>query len=130
MTLEAKALREAVAAYYRAVREGDIERIAGMYAADGVMRDPVGTPPAADDASRRQRYAGIAAAFGEFGIFEEQIVICGDEAAARWTARGTARSGAEVRFEGVSTFAFDADGKFAMMSAYFDVAAVVSAMSG
>jgi hypothetical protein len=35
-----------------------------------------------------------------------------------------------VRFEGISTFAFDGAGKIAMMSAYFDVAAVVAAMSG
>jgi ketosteroid isomerase-like protein len=130
VTLNASAVRDAVAAYYDAVRKGEIERIAGMFAADGVMRDPVGAPPAADGAARRQRYAGISAVFAEFGIFEEQIIVGGDEAAARWTARGTAKNGASVRFDGISTFAFDGAGKIAMMSAYFDVAAVVAAMSG
>ena len=130
MTLDASAVHDAVAAYYDAVRNDDIDRIAGMFAADGVMRDPVGTPPAADDTARRKRYAAISAAFATFGISEEQIIVGGNEGAARWTAHGTSKGGADVRFEGISTFVFDGGGKIAVMSAYFDVAAVVAAMSG
>ena len=118
-----------MAEYYAAVRSGDIERIAPLFAEGAVMRDPVGTPPATDDASRRQRYAGIAAAFETFEIVEDQIIACGDEAAAQWTARGRTKAGADVRFEGMSTFEFDADRKITMMSAYFDMAALVASMS-
>ena len=124
------AIRAAVAAYYAAVRAGDVDAIAPMFAPAAVMRDPVGMPPAADDASRRQRYAGIAAAFETFGIFEDQVAVCGDEAAARWTARGAAKDGKQVSFEGISTFVFDDDGNITSMSAYFEIAAVIAAMQG
>jgi steroid delta-isomerase len=123
------AVRDAVSVYYAAVRAGDIDKTAALFAADAVMRDPVGAPPATDDASRRQRYAGIAAAFETFEIVEEHVIVCGDEAAARWTARGKTKSGTDVRFEGMSTFVFDAERKITSMSAYFDLAAVVAAMS-
>jgi steroid delta-isomerase len=123
-------IRKTVAAYYAAVRDGDIDVIAPMFASDAVMRDPVGQPPATDDAARRQRYAGIAAMFNSFEIVEEDIIAAGDEAAARWTARGHTRTGKDVRFEGISTFTFDADLRITTMSAYFDIAAVVASMQG
>lgn len=126
----AEAIRGAVAAYYAAVRSGEVDAIAPLFAPAAVMRDPVGTPPAQDDASRRQRYAGIAAAFETFGIFEDQVAVCGDEAAARWTARGAAKNGKQVSFDGISTFVFDDDGKIVSMSAYFEIAAVTAAMQG
>jgi len=130
MTHPGTIIRAAVAAYYAAVRAADVDAIAPMFAPAAVMRDPVGMPPATDDASRRQRYAGIAATFETFGIFEDQVAVCGDEAAARWTARGTAKDGKQVSFEGISTFVFDADGKIASMSAYFEIATVMASVQG
>ncbi len=130
MTDHDATIRTAVAAYYAAVRAGNVDAIAPMFAPTAVMRDPVGMPPATDDASRRQRYAGIAATFETFGIFEDQVAICGDEAAARWTAHGAARNGKQVAFEGISTFVFDDAGKIASMSAYFEIATVMAAMQG
>jgi ketosteroid isomerase-like protein len=126
---QSASVADAVAAYYAAVRAGDIDKTAALFAADAVMRDPVGAPPATDDASRRQRYAGIAAAFESFAIDEQQIIVGGDEAAARWAAHGKTKTGADVRFEGISTFVFNAQRKITMMSAYFDITSGVAAMS-
>lgn len=128
MTHTDATIRTSVAAYYAAVRAGDVDAIAPMFAPGAVMRDPVGMPPATDDASRRQRYAGITATFETFGIFEDQVAVCGDEAAARWTARGTAKNGKPISFEGISTFVFGDGGKIATMSAYFEIATVMAAM--
>jgi len=130
MTNQDAIVRAAVAAYYAAVRAGDVDAIAPIFAPTAVMRDPVGMPPATDDASRRQRYAGIAATFETFGIFEDQVAVCGYEAAARWTARGATKDGKQVSFEGISTFVFDDDGKIVSMSAYFEIATVMAAMQG
>ena len=130
MALAADAVRKHVAAYYAAVRDGDVDVIAPMFAADAVMRDPVGQPPATDDAARRQRYAGIAAVFETFAIDEHDIIAAGDEAAARWTARGRTRTGKDLRFEGISTFSFDSDLRMTTMSAYFDMAALIAQVQG
>jgi steroid delta-isomerase len=130
MALAPDDVRKAVAAYYAAVRTGDIEAIAQLFAPDAVMRDPVGAPPATDDAARRMRYAGISAAFASFEIVEQSVIAAGDEAAARWTASGRTRSGKDVRFDGISTFEVDDAGLITMMSAYFDLGTVAAAMQG
>jgi len=118
-----------VRAYYAAVRSGDIDAVAALFATDAVMRDPVGAPPATDDAQRRQRYAGIAAAFDAFSIDADEVIAGGDEAAARWTISGTSKGGRAVRFGGISTFAFDGEGRITIMSAYLDMASAAKAMT-
>lgn len=123
-------IRAAVAAYYAAIRNGDMDRVVAMFAADGVMRDPVGTPEAATEAERRQRYGGIGAMFESFGIQEEHVSANPPEAAARWTATGRARNGKDIRFEGISTFAFDDAGKITAMSAYWEPATIAAAFAG
>lgn len=122
-------VRSRVEAYYAAITRGDIEAVLNMFAADGAMRDPVGTPAAADDMARRQRYAGIGAAFASFAIAPDEIIVGGDEAAARWRATAIAHGGRDVRFNGISAFVFDAEGRIAIMSAYWEPAAVASALS-
>jgi steroid delta-isomerase len=122
--MTAEDLRSRVAAYYAAVRAGDIDAILTLFAPDAVMRDPVGAPPATDEVQRRQRYTGIAAAFSEFSIDEDDVIVCGDEAAVRWTIAATLKNGHEVTIQGISTFEFGADGSIQCMSAYLDLAEV------
>jgi ketosteroid isomerase-like protein len=122
--------RAAVERYYDAVNQNDAGVCAAMFAPDAVMRDPVGMPPATDDASRRQRYQGIGIAFETFAITTRQVVAIAGEAAATWSAGGKTRAGREVSFEGISTFAFDGEGRIVQMSAYWDVSAIMTAMSG
>lgn len=122
-------MKAQVAAYYDAVSRGDVDDVLAMFAPDAVMRDPVGTPPAVDEAARRQRYAGIGAMFEAFAIEADEIVVCGSEAAARWAARGSTHAGREVRFSGISTFTFDDGGLITAMSAYWELAVVVAALT-
>lgn len=130
MTLTAGAVEAAVRVYYEALSKGDIDAAAAMFSPDAVMRDPVGTPPATDDAARRQKYAGILLAFDAFTIAPATIIVGGDEAAAAWTVDARAKSGREVRFSGISTFTLDSTGRITAMSAYLDIAAVAAAMQG
>jgi ketosteroid isomerase-like protein len=128
--MNAEDLRSRVAAYYAAVRAGDIDTTLALFAPDAAMRDPVGTPPAIDEAQRRQRYAGIAATFDAFSIDEDDVIVCGDEAAARWTIAGRLKNGRELLIGGMSTFEFGDDGSIQRMSAYWDPAEVVKALAG
>ena len=130
MSLAPERVRDAVAAYYAAVGVDTIDTVAAMFAPDAPMRDPVGLAAVSNDAARRERYEGIAAAFASFAITPVQVAVCGDEAAASWTARGVTKAGREVTFAGISTFTFDAEGRIAAMSAYWEPAAVAAAMAG
>lgn len=129
MSLSQQSVRDRVRAYYAALSAGDVEAILSMFAARAVMYDPVGAPAAEDEAGRRARYAGLAA-FERFTIHEDALIVCGDEAAVKWTARGTLRDARAIGFEGISTFVFDADGRIARMSAYWDPATVLAAVQG
>ncbi len=126
--MTADEVRAAVAAYYAAVSDRDIDAAVAMFAPDAKMLDPVGAPPAVDAEQRRQRYAGITATFDTFAIQPSFVAVCGADAAARWTASGTAKNGKQVAFDGISTFTFDAAGKIAAMSAYWEPAAIIAAM--
>jgi ketosteroid isomerase-like protein len=126
MQLTPEDVRTTVAAYFAAVSTRDVDAIAPLFTAEAVMRDPVGLPPATDDAARRERYARIAAGFESFEMTPHQIVAGGDEAAARWTARGRMKTGKDIQFEGISTFVFDSDRRITQMSAYFDLAALTA----
>lgn len=128
--MTAEQIRDRVRAYYGAVTAGDVEGVCAMYARDAEMRDPVGAPSATDDASRRQRYAGIGATFEAFAIAADDVQAGGDEAAARWTSRARTKAGRDVTMSGISTFVFDAEGKIARMSAYWDPAAFAAALTG
>jgi ketosteroid isomerase-like protein len=130
MPLSPDDVRNAVTAYYAAVNTRDIDTIAPMFAADAVMRDPVGLPPAVDDAGRRERYARIAAGFESFEMTPHEVIAGGDEGVARWTARGRLRTGKDIEFTGMSTFVFDTDRRITMMSAYFDLAALTAQITG
>lgn len=114
-------IKQRVEAYYATVTAGDIDSVAAMFTPTATMRDPVGAPPACDDAARRQRYAGIRLAFDAFVISATTIIVGGDEAAAAWVAHATAKDGRAVEFGGISTFTFDAEGRIAAMSAYLDL---------
>jgi ketosteroid isomerase-like protein len=126
--MDAEATRAAVTAYYDAVSRGDIEAVLAMFGPDAVMRDPVGQPPASDDMARRQRYAGIGAAFSSFRIDADRVYASPGEAATVWTARARTKGGKDVTFSGASTFTFDANGKIASMSAYWEPATVAKAL--
>src|SRR5262245_61477365 len=107
MSIDAAAARERVHAYYEAVSNNDFDGAVAMFAADAIMRDPVGTPPAKDADQRRARYAGISAAFDAFAIAPEHIAVCGNEVAAKWAVRAHTMQGKDVSFEGISTFHLD-----------------------
>jgi steroid delta-isomerase len=122
-------VRERIEHYYATLSAGDIDAVAALFAPDAVMRDPVGAPPATDDASRRQRYAGIKLAFDAFAIAPVTVIAGGTEAATTWSAAATAKNGREVTFSGISTFGFDAEGRITAMSAYWDPAVMAAALS-
>jgi steroid delta-isomerase len=127
--MDATQTRAAVERYYATVSAGAVDAIAALFAPDGVMRDPVGTPPRTTDAERRQPYAAIGAMFDSFTITPERIIAAEDEAGVTWTARGQTRAGRPVEFEGISKFTFDGDGRITAMDVFWDREALARALS-
>ena len=59
---------------------------------------------------------------------EDKVYANGTSAAVTWTAKGVARSGKQVGFEGVDVIDCDESGKIKTLRAFWDSAPVMAAL--
>src|SRR6185369_4073847 len=74
----------AVEEYFNAVGAFDVQRYVNTFAPDGVLEDPVGTPPVQGTASITAFITNIIAPFSEIKHKVQDINVCGNEAAVNW----------------------------------------------
>jgi steroid delta-isomerase len=117
---------KAVSDYFAAIRAMDVNSWLATFAEDAVSQDPVGAPPMRGHAALRQFFEGIAGAFEQVGIFEDHVYVVGNEAAVKWTGRGTGKNGREVTFEGIDIFEVNDDGKIQALRGYWQPAAMMA----
>lgn len=118
--------QKAVADYFAAIRAMDVDSWLSTFAEDAVSHDPVGAPPLSGHAALRQFFEGIAGAFERVGLFEDQVFVNGNEAAVKWTGRGTGKNGREVTFEGIDVFEVNDEGKIQTIRGYWNPAAMMA----
>ena len=123
-------ITDTVTAFYAATRAMDVDALVATFAPDAVHEDPVGTPPYHGHAGVRSFFASVTAAFATFGLAEDFVTVAGDTAAVKWTARGVARSGRAVTFEGIDVIEAGADGRIQHLRAYWDMDAMVAQLQG
>lgn len=116
--------------YFAAIRAMDVEAWIATFAPDAVSYDPVGSPPNAGHDALRQFFAAIAGAFKKVGITEDHVFIANNEAAVKWTGRGTGNNGRDVRFEGIDIFEFNEAGLIRSVRAYWNPAEVMMQLQG
>lgn len=122
--------QKAVADYFAAIRAMDASAWVSTFAEDAITHDPVGAPPNVGHAQLRQFFEGIAGAFETVGLFEDQVFASGNEAAVKWTGRGTGKNGREVTFEGIDVFEINDEGKIQTIRAYWNPAAMMAELQG
>ena len=118
-------VQKAVADYFAATRAMDSSAWVSVFAEDGTSYDPA-APPARGQEALRQFFEGIAGAFSEVGLTEDNVFITGNEAAVKWTGRGVGRNGREVVFEGIDIFEINDAGKIQNLWAYWNPAALMA----
>lgn len=123
-------IQKAVADYFAAIRAMDAEAWVATFAADATSHDPVGAPPMTGHAVLRQFFEGIAGAFETIGFFEDQVFTSGNEAAVKWTARGTGKNGRAITFEGIDVFEINDEGKIQTVRGYWNPAAMMAELQG
>jgi steroid delta-isomerase len=124
--MSADRVRAAVAQYFAAIRAGDPDAWLATFAEDAVSHDPAAAPPMVGHAALREFFLGIAGAFTEVGLWEDQVFVSGSGAAVKWTGRGTGRNGRAVTFEGIDVFEINAEGRISRLYAYWDPAALMA----
>ncbi|HEX8708675.1 MAG TPA: nuclear transport factor 2 family protein [Pyrinomonadaceae bacterium] len=119
-----------IKAYFAATRMMNAESWLDTFAPDAVSYDPVGAPPTVGHEALGHFFAAILGAFKEVGLTEEHVFIVGNEAAVKWSGRGTGKNGRDVRFEGIDIFEFNEEGKIKTIRAYWNPAEVMMQLQG
>ena len=123
-------IQKVVADYFAAIRAMDADAWVATFAENGITHDPVGTPPHQGHAAIRQFFLGIAGAFEQFGLTEDQAFIAGNEAAVKWTGRGVGKNGRQVTFEGIDVIQVNEAGKIQTVRAYWNLATMMAQLQG
>jgi steroid Delta-isomerase len=113
-------VQAAVEAYVAAYNKNDRDAFLDAFADDGVIADPVGTPPHAGREARGAFWDGVHQLTDQMTFDVKDVVVCGSEAAMVFRIHaGTADAG--VVLDVVDIFEVDDDGKIASMRAYWDM---------
>jgi steroid delta-isomerase len=120
----------AVKAYFLAIRETKVDAWLDTFAADAVTYDPADAPPHRGRDELRKFFEGIAGAFKEVGLYEDSVFIVGNQAAVKWTGRGTGKNGRKVHFEGIDIFDVNDEGKIQGIRAYWNPLELMGQLQG
>jgi steroid Delta-isomerase len=113
-------VRAAIDAYAAAYRDNDRDAFLDVFADDGVIIDPVGTPPHAGREARGAFWDTVHQLTERITFDVKDVVVCGNEAAMVFRIHaGTGESGMTI--DAVDIFEVDDDGKVTLMKAYWDM---------
>lgn len=119
-SLTPERLRAVVEQYAARLSAGDVEGIVALFAPDGVMEDPIGSPVKVGHRAIREFFAqSIEFAHPQMSI-PGSVAVVPDAAAAAMAYRVESTIGDDtIVVEGIDTFHFDADGLIVSMQAFF-----------
>jgi steroid delta-isomerase len=117
---------QTVTEYFAAIRSLDVERFVNVFAPDGVTHDPVGTPEHRGSDAIRAFFSGIVAAVATLDLAEQDVVVCGNSAAVKWTGAGIGRNGKPVSFDGIDVIDCNEAGKITLVRAFWNPGPVMA----
>jgi steroid delta-isomerase len=125
-----EAIEAVVANYFAAMAAMNPEGWVENFAEDAVSYDPVGDPPTKVRDGFREFFGLLQSVFERLESTAEHIFIAGNEAAVKWTMLGVSKSGKSVKFEGITVFEIDNDGKIQTTRAYWNPATMMAQIKG
>lgn len=127
----AAAARQALNRYFDALRSLDPERIASVFAEDGEIEDPVGSPVQRGRTAITEYFAGgMCAGASAVEIEILSALPSGAAIAAHWRMTAQSKRGHSVEAEGIDVLAVDARGLIRRAEGYWDRAAFRAALVG
>ena len=130
VNLTAEQMEAAVEEYFAAIGAFDVPRYVNTFAPDGVLEDPVGTPPVQGSANITAFISSIITPFSEMKHRIQEVIVCGNEAAVNWKINLTTTTGKKIVIDGMGVFKFNPDGKLQSVREFYDLAAFLAQMQG
>lgn len=123
VNLTPEQIEAAVEEYFDSVGVFDVQRYVNNFAPDGVLEDPVGTPPIQGSSAIGAFITNIIAPFSEIKHKIQEITVCGHEAAVNWKLHLKTTTGKKIIIDGMGIFNFNQDGKLQSVREFWDLAA-------
>ena len=120
----------AVEEYFDAVGAFDVQRYVNTFAPNGVLEDPVGTPPVQGTANITAFITNIIAPFSKIEHKIQDINVCGNEAAVDWKLNLKTTTGKKIQIDGMGVFSFNQNGKLQSVREFWDLAAFLEQLQG
>ncbi|KYF75347.1 nuclear transport factor 2 family protein [Sorangium sp. So ce394] len=114
-------VRQFVERYFHTAFNDTEEAFAALFTPEGVLEDPVGTPPLR---GRKAIIGFLRAAKPKIeraSVQVREIMACGDESAVRWSLDLRTRKGDHVAIEGIGNFAFGEQRQLRLVREFYDV---------
>ena len=111
--------RSTVAAYFAAMGALDPDRMAGVFAANGVLDYP-GRPAMHGQAAVREFYQGVLGAVTTARVVALAVFPADRGAAVQWQLEFTGKNGRTVRFDGINVYDINEQGEVERLRVYYD----------
>ena len=123
-TPSAEVLRNTLDAYFAAIAALDPQRIASVFAKDGEIENPVGSPIRHGRDEVTGLFAsGVAALASHVKIKVLAAIPSGNSIAAHWTMTARGKAGREIEAEGIDVLRVDQHGQIVRAEGYWNAAA-------
>lgn len=111
--------RSTVAAYFAAMSTLDADRMAAVFAANGILAYP-GRPAVHGQVAARAFYHSITSAMTTAQAVSLDVFLADSGAAVKWQLEFTGKNGRTVRFDGINVFDITAQGEVEQLRVYYD----------
>jgi steroid delta-isomerase len=123
-------LKNTLDAYFAAIAARDPQRIASVFATDGEIEDPIGSPIRhGRDEVAAMFASGVAALASHVEIKILAALPSGDRIAAHWAMTARGKAGREVKADGIDVLQVDAHGLIVRAEGYWNAAAFRQALA-
>jgi steroid delta-isomerase len=113
-------MRASVLGYVDASNRNDKETVLAMFAPDAIWYDPVGAPPHEGRAGIAEFWDQTRKMADRIEMLCDNVIACGNEAVMVFRIRAAIGQNT-MEMDGVESFAFDDEGRFALVKAYWDM---------
>ena len=100
----------------------DAQGTAALYAPDGTIEDPVGTPPVQGTQAIIAYLETFPTILNEIRIQSFDVTVAGQEAAIKWRLRFKTKTGNVFFVDGIGVLRINGEGKVQSDREYFDLA--------
>jgi ketosteroid isomerase-like protein len=120
----------AVHDYFRTLSARDKHAWIALFDKAAVVHEPVGATPAEGRDGLEQVWQVFTGPFAKLTFDTNEVFYSGSGAAARWSAKAAATTGATTDFSGITVFEVDGEGRIQTVMSYWDPAAVLIELAG